>query len=54
MTFHFLNLDDNDDNMSSIFVSYFNSNSESVKWHALLGHVGQDRMSRLAKEGPLD
>ena len=24
------------------------------KWHARLGHIGQDRMNRLAKEGLLD
>jgi len=36
------------------YVSYFDSNSESVKWHARLGHVGQDRMGMLAKEGLLD
>jgi len=49
-----LDLDDSYDNMSSTFVSYFDSNSEYVKWHARLGHVGQDRISRLAKEGLLD
>jgi len=41
------------DNASAAFVSYFDSNPESVKWHARLGHVGQDRMGRLAK-GLLD
>ena len=40
--------------ISSAYVSYFDSNSESVKWHARLGHVGQDRINRLAKEGLLD
>jgi len=49
-----LDLDDSYDNVSSIFVLYYNSNSESVKWHARLGHVGQDRINRLAKEGLLD
>jgi len=49
-----LDLDDSYDNISSTFVSYFYFNSESVKWHARLGHVGQDRISRLAKEGILD
>ena len=24
--------------------------SESIKWHARLGHIGHDRMSRLARE----
>ena len=49
-----LDLDDSYDNISSAFVSYFNSNFESVKWHARLGHVDQDKISRLAKEGLLD
>ena len=49
-----LDLDDNYNNISSAYVSYFDSNSESVKWHARLGHVGQDRINRLAKEGLLD
>ena len=39
---------------SSAFVSYSDSFSDSVKWHARLGHIGQDRMNRLAKEGLLD
>ena len=29
-----LNLDNTYDNISSTFVSYFDSNSKSVKWHA--------------------
>jgi len=49
-----LDLDNTYDNTSAAFVSYFDSNSESVKWHARLGHVGQDRMRRLVKEGLLD
>ena len=40
--------------ISSSFVSNFDSNSEYVKWHARLGYVGQDGISRLAKEGLLD
>ena len=39
---------------SSAFVSYNDSFSDFVKWHARLGHIGQDRMNRLAKEGLLD
>jgi len=46
-----LNLDDNYNNISSAYVSYFDSNSESVKWHARLGHVGQDRINRLVQDG---
>jgi len=52
--FIILDLDNTYDNTSAVFVSYFDSNSESVKWHARLGHVGQDQMERLAKEGLLD
>ena len=29
-------------------------NSESIEWHARLGHVGQDRIGRLPNEGLLD
>jgi len=35
-----LDLDNTYDNTSVVYVSYFDSNSESVKWHARLGHVG--------------
>jgi len=35
-----LDLDNTYDNTSNAFVSYFHSNSESVKWHARLSHVG--------------
>jgi len=35
-----LNLDNTYDNTSAAFVSYFDSNFESVKWHTRLGHVG--------------
>jgi len=49
-----LDLDDDYNNISSAYVSYFDSNSESFKLHARLGHVGQDRINRLAKEGLLD
>jgi len=41
--FIILGLDNTYDNTSMAFVSYFDSNSESDKWHARLGHVGQDR-----------
>jgi len=36
------------------FVSYNDPFSNSVQWHARLGHISQDRMNRLAKEGLLD
>ena len=38
---------------SSVFVSSVDSTSDSVVWHARLGHIGQDRMTRLAREGLL-
>jgi len=46
-----LDLDEcyNNNKTSSTFVSYKDSFSDSVKWHAKLGHIGQDRMNRLAK-----
>jgi len=47
-------LDNGCNNSPSVFVSSFDSDSESIKWHARLGHIGQDRMSMLAKECPLD
>jgi len=49
-----LDLDDSYNNISSAYFSYFDSNSKSVKWHARLSHVGQDRLNRLAKNGILD
>jgi len=49
-----LDLDNTYDNTFDAFISYFDSNSEFVKWHAQLGHVGQDRMGRLAEEGLLN
>jgi len=49
-----LDLDDNYNNISFTFASYFDSNFESVKWHARLGYVGQDTINRLAKEGLVD
>jgi len=36
-----LDLDDYDNNISYAFVSYFDSSSESVKWHARLDHVAE-------------
>ncbi len=37
---------------SSSFVGVsFPAEDDSLRWHSRLGHVGQDRMSRLAKEG---
>ena len=45
-----LDLDDcYNSKISSAFVSHSDSFSDSVKWHARLGHIGQDRMNRLTK-----
>ena len=52
--FIILGLDDSYNNISSTFISYYNSDFESINWHAWLGHIGQHRMSRLAKQGLLD
>ena len=52
--FFVLDLDNIYNNTSTVFVSFFDSNSKSVKWHARLGHMGQERMRRLVKEGLLD
>jgi len=38
---------------SSVFVSSVDSNSNSVVWHAGLGHIGQGRITRMVKEGLL-
>ena len=36
------------------FITSSNSENDDVNiWHARLGHIGQDRMNRLAKEGLL-
>ena len=40
-------------NSSVFFVSSVDSNSDSVVWHARLGHIGQGSMTRLVKEGLL-
>ena len=49
-----MDLDDSYNSIYYAFVSYFDSNFESVKWHARLAHMGQDRINMLAKEGLLD
>jgi len=51
-----LDLDDSYNNNTSpfVFLAHFDPDLKSFTWHARLGHFGQDRMSRLAKEGLLD
>ena len=38
----------------SLFTESSNDNTDTQLWHARLGHIGQDRMNRLARYGPLD
>ena len=39
-------------NDSSVFLTSFDNTSDnSIIWHARLGHIGQERMTRLAREG---
>ena len=39
-------------NDSSIFLTLSdNAFDNSIIWHATLGHIGQERMTRLAREG---
>ena len=39
-------------NDSSVFLTSFdNAFENSIIWHARLGHIGQERMTRLAREG---
>ena len=39
-------------NDSSIFLTLSdNASDNSIIWHARLGHIGQERMARLAREG---
>ena len=38
--FFILDLDDCYDDSPSTFVLHFDSNLESIKWHARLGHIG--------------
>ena len=51
--FLLLDLDDRYNNCSSICVAHCDFNLELIKWHAKLGHIGQERMSRWANEGLL-
>ena len=43
----------NNDSSFSFISASDNINIDVYTWHARLGHIGQDRMSRLAKEGLL-
>ena len=50
--FMVLNIDyyNNDDSIF-LLTSFDNESNSSVVWHARLGHIGQERMARLAREG---
>jgi len=37
-----LDLDDYYNNSSSVFISHFDSDYESIKWHGRLSHIGHD------------
>lgn len=50
-SFTVLNLNDRHNDISTTFVSYFDFDSKSIKWHAQLGCVAGDKMSRLVKKG---
>ena len=41
-------------NSYSLIVSSSNALIDAMVWHSRLGHIGQDRMNRLAKEGLLE
>ncbi|OMO58188.1 Integrase, catalytic core [Corchorus capsularis] len=41
------------DDSISLVVTHNDVCNDSVEWHARLGHIGQDRMNRLAREGLL-
>ena len=41
----------NNNNSPSVFVPHFDADLELIKWYARLGHIGQDRMNKLAKIG---
>ena len=50
---NFFRIDLFDSISSSSYVANVNKNVDSVTWHARLGHIGRDRMTRLAREGLL-
>ena len=47
-------MDDVLESTVSFNASVHASSIDSVRWHSRLGHIGQDRMPRLAREGLLD
>ena len=48
-----LEVDLDGDQFSSYVSASFSAEDDSLRWHARLGHVDQERMSRLTKEGLL-
>ena len=53
--FMVLDIDYNNNDSGSFFLlsSVANDHNSSIKWHARLGHIGQDRMTRLVRDGLL-
>ena len=41
------------DHSSFSFIAHNDEVSDFVMWHARLGHIGKDRLARLAREGLL-
>ena len=41
------------DHSSFSFIAYNDDVSDSIMWHARLGHIGKDRLARLAREAYL-
>ena len=41
----------NNDSSIFFFTSSDNASDNSILWHARLGHIGQERMTRLARKG---
>ena len=42
------------DDSSFSFIAHNDDVYDSVTWHARLGHIGKDRLARLAREGLLE
>ena len=51
MVFLILDIEYYNNDSSVFWTSYDNASDNSIIWHARLGHIGQERMTRLAREG---